>query len=502
MDGEVEEVSGVLLRCEIDGVPVFWQQGPAPLSAGLCFAVGLRDEDFVSGGITHLVEHLVMSAVPRSHLHRNALVDLSSTSFTATGRPEAVRDFLTQVCAAVSDVPTGRLTTEARVLTAEEDRSGGDPVGLLMLARYGATGMGLAGLKPPALLDLDETQVRAHASRWFTRERAALWLTGPPPEGLRLQLPAPVSGAERRRPRQRRIPIAFPALLRYPDREVGLSFEADRHSGALLPGLRILLERMEKDLRHVGGHTYDVDFHTHPIDGDAVHVAFIADAPTAEVPAVARGMLAALHRLAAEGPSQEELAHDLEGVQEHLADPRSAEGGAASAALGHLHGEVPEDVAARLRQLASLTSAQVAAALTTALSSTLMLVPGMSSIDPGVDLPQLPFGNASEVREVTGRAHRRRFRSNLPRGARLVSAPEGTSLCLADGTRLTVLHHDCVAVGIDDQDDSSLELIGADALTISLFAGDWKDGQAAVDTARRATTTVPRYRIRRDSTPS
>src|SRR5687767_10048800 len=106
-------------RIEIDGVPVYWEQGPEPLSAGLCFGVGRRDETYATAGITHMIEHLVMGAVPKSHLDKNASVSPKMTEFTATGRPSAVAAFLSEVCQLLADVPVDRLATEARVLTAE-----------------------------------------------------------------------------------------------------------------------------------------------------------------------------------------------------------------------------------------------------------------------------------------------------------------------------------------------------------------------------------------------
>jgi hypothetical protein len=486
------ELDPVVHRLEVDGVPVFWQQGPPPLSAGLCFAVGRRDEDFAAGGVTHLVEHLVMGALPRTHLDRNACVSLATTEFTATGRPEAVREFLHQVCGALSALPTERLATEARVLAAEEARSGGDAVCLLLLTRYGATGLGLAGMVEPALLDLSPAQLQAHAARWFTRQRAALWLTGPPPEGLRLPLPRGSAGA---RAPQRRLPLPLPAATQYAGPDVGLSFEGREHGEALLAGLRILLERMEQDLRHVGGHSYDVDFTVERVEGDAVHVAFVADAPLAEVPAVARGMHAALQRLAAEGPTPDELAHDLEGFREHLRDPRSAEAVVASAAVAALCGEEPDDQQLRVQQLAALAPEQVAGALREVLDSVLLLVPE-GAADSAAGLPQLPGGSAGEV---SGRVHKRRLRSDAPWGARLVSDPAGTTLRLRGGPSLTVRHDDCVAVGVAETDHPHLELVGADGTTVPVCATDWKDGQEAVRTAERATAGVPRFVVRPDA---
>jgi predicted Zn-dependent peptidase len=59
-------------QTSIDGVPVFQAEGPLPLTAGLVFGVGRADETFVRGGLTHLVEHLAMSAVGRQTIDANA----------------------------------------------------------------------------------------------------------------------------------------------------------------------------------------------------------------------------------------------------------------------------------------------------------------------------------------------------------------------------------------------------------------------------------------------
>ena len=474
-------------RVDVDGVPVFWLSGPPPLSAGLCFAVGRRDEDFATGGVTHLVEHLVMGALPRSHLDRNASVSQGRTEFRATGRPEAVREFLLQVCTALSDLPAERLATERRVLAAEEARSGGDVVGMLLLTRYGATGLGLAGMGEAGLPGLTPPQVLAHAARTFVGERAALWLTGPPPAGLRLPLPRGEAAPPRS---QRRVPLALPAVLRCPAPDVGMSFEAQDDGEALLCGLRILLERMEQDLRHDGGHSYDVDFVLERVEGDTVHVAFVADTPLADVSSVAQGMYAALERMAADGPTAQELTHDVEGFREQLQDPRSVGAVVSSAVGAHLSGCEPDDQAARLRALEALTPQEVAAALAAGLPRVLVAVPEQAVLT-GLALPDLP----DDEDRVNGRVHRRRLRSDAPRGARLISAAEGTTLVLAGGRVLTVRHDACVAVGTAQTDHEHIELVGIDGSTLPLCEQDWKDGRTAVETALRATAEVPRCTV-------
>ena len=81
--------------------------------------MGLQHEEFRSNGVGHAVEHLAMSAVPRSHLDRNASIGLTETEFTATGPVAAVVEFLRQVCEGLADLPLTRLEREVGVLDAE-----------------------------------------------------------------------------------------------------------------------------------------------------------------------------------------------------------------------------------------------------------------------------------------------------------------------------------------------------------------------------------------------
>ncbi|MGH8939713.1 MAG: insulinase family protein, partial [Actinomycetes bacterium] len=174
----------VLHRDEVDGVPVYWSQGSEPLSATLLFRVGVRDETFRTCGVTHLVEHLAMSTLGRRRHQYNASVDVTYTEFAASGRPEGVLAYLSDVCAALTKLPMDRLGTEAKVLAAEEGNSVHPAVGELLRQRHGQRALGLAGVSPPALDQIDAGTVTAHARRFFVRENAALALTGPPPAGL------------------------------------------------------------------------------------------------------------------------------------------------------------------------------------------------------------------------------------------------------------------------------------------------------------------------------
>jgi hypothetical protein len=237
-------------------VPAFWVAGPPPLSAEPIFGCGMRDETFARAGITHLVEHLVMSAVERRrHHYHNASVSIGSTSFTATGPPEAVRDFMHDVCAALRELPTDRLEIERRILAAE---AGGGRVGLLgwhLLLRYGLRGPGLAGADPPAVDQIGAAEARDWAARELVRSNAVLALSGPPPDGLRLDLPA---GPRPDRPVVEPLPLRTAVWDRHPaDRGVGLSLLVPDGPAAAMAA-SVLGRRLTEELRHRRGLAYDV----------------------------------------------------------------------------------------------------------------------------------------------------------------------------------------------------------------------------------------------------
>ncbi len=473
-------------RTEVDGVPVFWQQGPEPLSAGLVFDVGRRDEGFAEGGLTHLVEHLVMASLPRSHVDRNASVGPGTTEFTVTGRPEQVAQTLAGVCAALGDLPLDRLETERRVLAAEAESNGASVVGQLLLIRYGATGLGLLGMVEPALPTLSDEQIRAHVGTWFCRGNATLWLTGPPPPGLRLALPDGVRPPHR--PQRRVVDGLLPGQVRYDGPDVAVSLEVPR-SELTMTAARLAVDRLQEELRHRGGHSYDVDMVPISVDETTAHLALIADAAVKEVPAVVAAMVRVLRELAADGPTDEELAHDLEGAREHAADPRAVEAEVAQTALDALRGRPEVPPQERLAQAAAVTPADVADLLRTALPSLLVLVPD----DAPPVLPDVEELPPLSSLTLSGRELRRRLRSDAPRGARLVVGPEGVMLRLSPQARVTVRYADCVAVGVGELDHRHLDLVDAGGLTLQVCEQDWRGGPELLTEVEAAVAGVPRF---------
>ena len=218
-------------RIDVDGVPVFTAPGPERVSAALVFGVGIRDETYATLGITHLVEHLVMGALPKSHLECNAMVDVATTSFMATGRPEAVGAFLEQVCRALGHLPTHRIALETGVLQAENCPGAHPTAAVLWGARFRLAGHGQAGAGGGVPGVLTERQVLEHARRWFVRRNAALVWHGPRPEGLRLPLG---EGWRTVRPVPRPRPQTGPVWTTGPTAGVGLLVRSEHLEDCLL----------------------------------------------------------------------------------------------------------------------------------------------------------------------------------------------------------------------------------------------------------------------------
>ena len=461
---------------EIDGVPVFLADGPPPLTAGLVFGVGRRDETFVRGGVTHLVEHLAMRALGRTTVEANASVDLAVTEFTATGAPERVARVLETVCAALADLPTDRLAVDADVLRTERGLSAAPDAAVLLGELYGARGLGLASMREPALRALTADEVRAWARRWFVTGNAALWLAGPVPGALALPLsrgPAPERAARLRRG------LRTPAWTELPFEErVALAAEIPRGPADAATG-GILRARVEEELRSRRGIAYAVEIDQVPVDGARRVVVLSSDARPGEEAVVARLLWRELQRLAGEGPAPAELEHERALVAEYLADPRSAAEEARAAARGQVTGS-PVSTGTELRADVERLDAEQVRAVAAALRDGAVL-----GIAPDTAAPDgLPRLSQWSTDRVTGRVFRPARRSGAPRGAELVVGPEGAGVDLGAGRLLTVRWDD--VVGLVSSPGEEWTLVGGDGTGVPIVAADWRDGAEAVALVRAA----------------
>lgn len=434
-------------RTEIDGVPVIWQHGPPPLAASLVFGVGARDETFRTIGVTHLIEHLAMCRLPKVHHDRNASVTLETTDFVAGGRPEQIVSFLRDVCLALTDLPMDRLATEAGVLTAEGGNCVHPTAAALLGRRFGAVGPGLAPWAGPGYDRIEPAAVRAHAARFFTAGNAVLTLTGPPPDGLALPLPAGPRAVHE-------APQPLPSDLgpRWsPDcvPSVGLALSGSRDRGWSM-ATWVLADRLTDRARHERGLSYDVDLTVSLVDSERLEYAVIADARDGQEAAVAGILWDEVRRLAADGPTEAELRHQLDGVREQWDDPRSVHGELDYHARCHLFGLPAYDSDQQLERFERVTPAHVSALLTQALPSTLITVPEEVQLDlEGVNEGGCTRGRERPAGTVYRPPVRARMFNRAARRSSLVRTSDGVALVDDDGDVHSVAFDEVVGVMMD-----------------------------------------------------
>ncbi len=356
----------------ISGVPTYWLDGPAPLTGALVFRAGPVFETWRTAQVTHLVEHLAMSTLPKSHLDRNATVEPSLTVFHATGAAEEVVDFVNRIGRALSDLPTDRIELEAKVLRAEDGSSGSPALAHAVDLRYEYRGVGVLGAEGPGPHRLSADQVRAHAARYFTRDNAVLVFTGPPPEGIDLSLPAGEPVAE---PAAVALPVPTPGYLPEASPVPALSFVLAGRSEARGMLSRIFTERVEDRVRHAEGRVYEVVLDQVRLRRGESLVAVFTDGDEEHAEDVVRAMWEALGDLADSGPTPAEMDHDLDGLRRHLDDPRSVADQLVDAAGRRLAGAAPCSPQERLAEAGSVTAEELRGLAAGARATTLVTMP-------------------------------------------------------------------------------------------------------------------------------
>ncbi|MFE2722582.1 insulinase family protein [Kitasatospora sp. NPDC059327] len=434
----------------IDGVPVLWVETPGPLEATLVFGCGVRDETFRTLGVTHLIEHLAMSTLPRLHFDHNASVDLALTQFTCTGRPEQVTDFLERVCRALTVLPLERIEKEAGVLEAEGSGVADPTTAELLSIRYGTEGVGLASFGGPGPDRIPVEAVQDTVARYFHAQNAALVLTGPPPAGLRLPLP---SGERPARATEQTVRQTGPSWQQAQVPGPGLSLSCDLNDQAVFVAVQLLRQRLTETVRHREGLTYDVG-------GDAVFVApgrgertICMEAREGQEQRVCELLWQEALRLATEEVPQAELAEEVEASREVLLDPRAVEYELVEAAAEHLLADAPMGNRARLDVIEELTPARVREAFATALGSALLVVPCEVEVRAhwadGTELRQYSCGEGGEL-PSKGQEFRppltARLRYSGARKVRLMVTGDGLWMRQPDGSVHAIAFTDVVGV--------------------------------------------------------
>lgn len=459
---------------DVDGVPVVWTPSTQPLSASLVFRVGRADESFLGGGVTHLVEHLVMRGVGRMPIEANAHVSTHTTTFVASGSAHHVVDFLARVCRQLAALDTAPLEVERRVLRAEESGGGCGPAGEAASLRYGCRGAGLLAYRDMGVRTADADTVRDWSARYFTRGNAVLALVGDVPADLRLALP----------PGERMplvAPLPRPLDLPAWDPQSGGTAVSLPVAGGTGMDLAVgrLLSRAATDLvRHEKGLAYHVDHDGVAVDAGTSEVALFADNDEERAEEVAALLLDVVRRVAERGPTPQEIADDEQEALEQLGDPRGLDDAVGSAAYDVLLGETVRSPAEMYEQTRRRTAEDVREAVAAAADRLLVLLPGETELAVA-GLRRLAW---SSCPVPAGRELRPRLFKGLPGGSRLVVGDTGLALRLPEGD-LVARWDDVVGVTYTSGGDHVVQ--SGDGPAVPVFPRDWRGGDAAVAEIRR-----------------
>jgi predicted Zn-dependent peptidase len=450
------------------------------MTATLTFGCGSRDETFRTLGVTHLIEHLAMGTLGRVHYEHNAMVGLETTQFYATGRPEQIVAFLATICQALGDLPLGRIEKEAGVLAAEGSQVVHPTAAALLTRRFGTVGYGLAPWVGPGYDRIWPEMVQAHAAKYFTRGNAVLTMTGPPPEGLRVELPTgerPVRAefTPLRVDGPRWSPEAVPCA--------GLALLGPATTAAWTIGMRVLDDRLTSIARREKGLSYHIDGEQAEIDPARTDRLIWLDARDGQENEVAAILWNTARDLAGTGPEPEEIAHEVAAFKEAVTDPRYIEADLDWAAEAELFGIQYRTPADWLAELSAVTPEDVTARFAESLRTALMVVPE----DCRVELSDLDGGPVAEggctrgtvvpAGQVFRPPLRARATDPAARRARLVLTPTSVVLRDADGDVHEVAFGQVVGVQIDDD---ARTVFGANGCLIPVDPGLFKGAATAV----------------------
>lgn len=465
---------------EIDGVAVVWVETRGPLFGLLQFRSGVADETFATSGRTHLLEHLVMSTLLDPALPRNGFVGATATGFHANGRPEQVVDFLAGVCRALHALPLDRLDAEKKILAAEAAARGPNVLAHLLAWRFGAGGYGLLSLPEAGLEHATGEQLRSLAAERFTRGNAVLCLSGPPPPGVRLDLP----------PGPRHPPpapsAALPALP---------TWTVDAHGGgvaasAMVPRVRagpllaaLADERLRSRLRTEQALSYAPSVDYMPLTADQAHFAMFADATQDRRVELADSFLDVLQGLSE--VTEVELAPIRRTMLVGFGDKKAMRPDDLAleeihrASLGWLLGSPPEPVERLMAECAAAPAAEVAGLGSAIRAGALAILPGGATARDWMGQP-VPRSTAGPV-SGTEVPH-----LDAPVTATLlVHGAEGVTL--RDPGGMATVRFDAMA-GAFDYADGGLLLVARDGTMIPVEPTLWRGGP---DVCRDVRSRIP-----------
>lgn len=452
---------------EVEGIPTVWAEVPGEFSGGITFRLGHVDETLVTHGVTHMLEHLALFGIDRPGEHSNGHVDATTLAIHGGGAPEEVAALLTRATRQLVDPPTARLEDEKGVLRAEAAGRAPWALGELVAWRWGMRAFGLEAANELGLDPLTVEAVRGWSATRIGRRNAVLWFTGPPPAGLRIDLP---EGQERP------APDPFESVL--PTRPVYFTSQAPnvavhsvvRRTPAATTLASVLRTRLVDELRTERAAAYSPDVGYRPLTADAAALVAFADVVEGRADVVAERIPAVLAELCADGPTEPELAARRGELRRSMQNPAFMAAVTTTTAWDLLHGRRTQTIAEILDDADHITAADVAAVATDLRREAILQIPN------GVPAPTSPCAQApiSPSRPVT---EGRRF-ARLAGPDQLVVGHEGVTVAGSE-VAVTVRHESLAALG--RWDDGGRLLIGEDGVHLTVEPTLWRRGKRAVE---------------------
>jgi zinc protease len=454
---------------EVDGVATLWTEAPSPLRAGLLFRAGYADETLPSAGQTHLIEHMALARMTDRFLNSNGSVDALITGFYTMGSPNDVCTFLAGVCEGLTVLPADRLEAEKQILAAEFASHPYDVRKILLTWRYGAAGHGLFGMPELGCREATLEQLQERRMQHFTRGNAVLWLSGPLPHGLRLDLPA---GEKKPPPPLTPVQSNFPGWF-VDDTCGGVA------AGATVPRVAaatlfcaVASRRLLEKLRTEQAVSYTPSVFYDPLRADTAHLVLYADSDKKRRLELAKAFGEAYERLTEINDAEVEAARGQIAEQwtgsmaPPAADRMVYE--TQRAAFDWLFGRDYKSLEFQAEEMSEVSTAEVAEFARGLKQTAMIAVPGGVDVEPwmGQATPYSiwPPVKGRKVRLIDAPVER----------DRLVYGPEGVSVLFGEGSHLTVLYSELSAAM--HYEDGCLRLVGRDATWLVVEPTLWRNG--------------------------
>ncbi len=368
-----------ILQGEVDGIPTFHVANSRPvLSASLIFRCGMVDETLITSGWLHLLEHLALHGSAPAHVDVNGSVGLLFTSLDVSGEPGDVAARLSRAAERLHALDPRVVSHELQVLSAEQRMRPAGPFVDALLWRYGARGAGLRAYGEPGLSRATPEALGELAARVFTRGNAVLCLSGPIPPGLRFDLP---DGDRIPVPPLEPLDQPVPSVYHHPHDSVILTGLVPR-TVAAVAATSILAARVVEGLRHRQGLAYSPGGTYEPLGPDEAVAAVWADLAPASATAAWSEIARAVRAVAADGPTEAELAEHVKAALLQASDPLALPGQAWAAGRDELLGRPTHDDDQLSNELEALTIDQVADAAQRLAASRMVGVPSTVTVDP------------------------------------------------------------------------------------------------------------------------